>query len=399
LNILFIANRFPYPPYRGDKLKIFNLAKRLCVNHRLFLLTFIQDKKDIVHLPELRKYFDKIETIYLPKYLSTLKCAVNVLSSKPYQILYFSTKKFKNLVDRFVCENKTDIIHTQHLRMSQYTYDIKNIKRILDLPDAYSLYWERRAKLNRNIFIKLFDRIEYKKVMRYESIINEFDLNLVCSEEDKVFLTKAHKTKNIEILPNGVDLSIFDNMSHDYDDPDDIIIFTGNMDYSPNIDAVVYFVEEVFPLILSKFPKIKFHIVGQKPVKKVLNLQSENVIIKGFIEDIASEYNKSTVAISPVRIGAGTLNKVLEPMAVGVPVVSTKVGFKGLGISSGEGAILADDKFQFANAVIKLLGDKEYRREVGIKGKLKVSQQYSWDTISYLLEKYCLDLCTQHLPI
>jgi polysaccharide biosynthesis protein PslH len=391
LNILFVANRFPYPPYRGDKLKIFNLAKRLSKNHTLFLLTFVQDKKDYKYIDELKKYFSKIELVYLPKYLSVFKCISKVFSSKPYQIIYFESARFKTLYKRFINENKIDVIHTQHLRMSQYSHNTKSIKRVLDLPDAYSLYWERRTKLKRNFIFKIFDRIEHNKVIRYEDIINEFDLNLVCSEEDKQFLKKAHGNCNIDILPNGVDLDNFSDYKHNYS-INDRIIFTGNMDYAPNIDAVVYFVKDIFPLILEERPDVKFYIVGQKPIKKVLNLQSDNIIVTGFAKDLSAEYNKSSVAVSPVRIGAGTLNKVLEPMALGIPVVSTQVGFKGLGIKSGEGAVLASSREEFSKQTIKLLKDEDYRKNVGQKGKLIVCENFSWDKITLKLEYFLKEL-------
>lgn len=387
MNILFLANRFPYPPYRGDKLKIFNLAKRLSKNHTLFLLTFVQDKKDYLYIDKLEKYFQKIELVYLPKYLSAIRCFFKVFSSKPYQIIYFESGKFKSVYERFVQENEIDVIHTQHLRMSQYSHKSLTIRRVLDLPDAYSLYWERRAKLKRNFVLKIFDRIEHKKVIKFEKIINEFDLNLVCSEEDKLFLKKTHVTSNINILPNGVDLDCFTSYEHDYSIKDRII-FTGNMDYAPNIDAVVYFVNEIFPLILNECKNVKFFIVGQKPVRKVLSLKSDNVIVTGFAKDLASEYNKSTIAVSPVRIGAGTLNKVLEPMALGIPVVSTQVGFKGLGIVSGEGAVLANTSEEFSKEIIKLLKNESYRRTVGLKGKKVIYDNFSWDNIAMKLENY-----------
>jgi sugar transferase (PEP-CTERM/EpsH1 system associated) len=391
LNILFIANRFPYPPYRGDKLKIFNLSKRLSKKHKLYLLTFIQEKKDYAFIDELKKYFSKVEVVYLPKYLSVLKCAFKILSPKPFQIIYFESGRFEKLVNTFIENNDIDVIHTQHLRMAQYSVNVSGIKKILDLPDAYSLYWARRANLKRNLFQKMFDKIEFKKVLNYEDIITRFDMNLVCSQEDKDFLMNSHKLNTIEILPNGVDLEVFSVDKHDYS-IENSIIFTGNMDYAPNIDAVCYFVKDIFPLILEEIPGAKFYIVGQRPVSKVLSLQSDNVIVKGFVEKLAVEYNKAAVAVSPVRIGAGTLNKVLEPMALGIPTVCTQVGFKGLGVNSGEGVILANGAKEFADETIKLLKDKKLRETIGTKGKEIIRTKFSWEGISELLEKYCFNL-------
>ncbi|MCI0449767.1 MAG: glycosyltransferase [Chlorobi bacterium] len=391
MNILFVANRFPYPPYRGDKLKIYNLAKRLSAKHSLFLITFVQDKSDYEYINELKKIFGKIELVYLPKYLSVLKCVLKVFSKKPFQIIYFESSKFRKKLKGFLNENNIDAIHTQHLRMSQYTYNLKNYKRILDLPDAYSLYWKRRTEMKGNFFENLFNKIEYKKVIKFEEIIREFDLNLVCSEEDKNFLIEKHNINYIDILPNGVDLHYFKNNNHNYD-INNRIIFTGNMDYFPNIDAAKYFVNEILPKVKSRFPDVEFYITGQKPVKQVESLRNKNVIIMGFVENITEEYSKSAIAISPIRYGAGTLNKVLEPMAMGIPVVSTEVGFRGLGIKSGEGVLLAKNKEQFSEHIINLLSSRALRKETGEKGKKIVYNNFDWDKIADKLEKFFINL-------
>jgi sugar transferase (PEP-CTERM/EpsH1 system associated) len=391
MNILFIANRFPYPPYRGDKLKIYNIARRLKARgHTLYLITFIQDKKDYKYIRELEKVFEKTEFVYLPKKKSLTNILKNVFSGDPLQVLYFRSKELKEKVNRFISENSIDIIHTQHLRMAQYAADIKSIPRILDLPDAYSMYWQRRYRLKKSPFSKLFAYIEYKKILNYEDILKKFNLSLVCSEEDKQYLKKTRGINNIEILPNGVDTDEFARNGTGYD-IDNRIIFTGNMSYSPNIDAVLYFVNEIFPGLLHKFPNLKLYIAGQSPGSKIKELESENIVVTGFVKDLSREYELSTVAVSPVRYGAGTLNKVLEPMAMGVPVVMSKVGFEGLEIRSGEGAVIAETKDDFIREISRLLSSKEARTEVGQKGLEIVRARFSWDAVVTRLEGYMKD--------
>jgi len=392
MNILFVANRFPYPPFRGDKLKIFNLAKQLSKRHNLNLITFIQDKNDYAYIDDLKEYFNEIEVVYLSKFQSAVNCLANLFSSKPMQIHYFRSYMFEKLVNDFISRQSIDVIHTQHLRMAQYTYHIQNIPTVLDLPDAYSLYWKRRSMLCGNYFKKKFGMIEHKKVLKYESIIKNFDMTLVCSEEDKSLLEKEHKYDNLNILPNGIDTSTFQSDYHDYS-INNRIIFTGNMDYFPNSDAAVYFSKEIFPEILKKHPQVKFYIVGQKPPKKVLDLQSENIIVTGFVNSIADEYRTSSIAVSPVRVGAGTLNKVLEPMAMGIPVVSSPIGFEGIGALHGEEIILANNKREFIDSVINLLSDQSYRQHIGEGGKNLVTQKFSWDKVSDQLESYFYQIC------
>jgi glycosyltransferase involved in cell wall biosynthesis len=330
--------------------------------------------------------------VYLPKYKSAINCLTKIFSPKPFQINYFRSSIFEKLLNDFIGKHNIDVIHTQHLRMAQYTYKINNIPTVLDLPDAYSLYWKRRSMLDGNYLKKKFGLLEHRKILKYESIIKNFDLTLVCSEEDKSLLMNDHQYNKISILPNGIDLSVFDSDNHDYR-INNRIIFTGNMDYFPNADAAIYFSKEIFPEILKKHPEVKFYIVGQKPPKKVLELQSENIIVTGFVKSIADEYGASSIAISPVRVGAGTLNKVLEPMAMGIPVVSSPIGFEGLGATHGEEIILAKDKKEFKDSIINLLSDQSYRQYIGEGGKNLVSGNFGWDTVSSKLENYFYQIC------
>jgi len=387
VKLLFLANRVPYPPYRGDKLKIFNLAKRLQEHHQLHLLTFAQSKQDLQYKAELEKIFKQVHFIYLPKWMSALKCLAALWSLWPLQVLYFRSAAMRRKVKEVVSDNKFDAVHVQHLRMSPYLAHYKEIPRILDLPDAFSLYWQRRKIIKRNIFSKFFQAIEQSRLLRFEKIIKEYNLSLVCSPEDLDYLRALHKADNLRLLPNGVDLSVFYPRAHDYTH-NNTILFTGNMDYAPNIDAVIYFTREIFPLILKTHPEVKFIIAGQRPVAKVKELASQNIIVKGFIQDLAAEYNAASVVVAPLRFGAGTQNKVLEAMAMGMPVVTSNVGFKGLNIETGQGAILSTDTSSFANSVIELLSDVSFRQSVGQKGIAVIQQQFNWDNIAMQLENY-----------
>lgn len=387
MKILFLANRTPYPPYRGDKLKIYNLAKRLRGRHELHLLTFAQTAEDLSYKAELEKIFHKVDFVYLPKWKSALNCLQALWSRTPLQVLYFQSAAMQKKLQEVLEADTFDAVHVQHLRMSPYLAANKEIPRILDMPDAFSLYWQRRLNSTRNPFVKLFTAIEYKRLLRYEQVMMKYNLSLVCSAEDKEYLETKQGITNLQLLPNGVDLDTFKAGGHDYTH-NHTLLFTGNMDYAPNVDAVRYFVEEIFPLVLQKFPRTQFVIAGQRPVKKVLQLASDNVKVTGFIPDLAAVYNEASVVVAPLRFGAGTQNKVLEAMAMGVPVVCSNIGFKGLGINSGEGAIMQTEPQAFADSVNELLGSEEKRLAVGERGAHVIRSGFGWDAVANLLEKY-----------
>lgn len=389
MNLLFIANRFPYPPFRGDKLKIYNLATQLSQKNTLHLITFSESDKDFDYIAELKPIFKTIKVIKLPKWKSVLNVAWGLLGNLPLQVNYFKSRSFDKALSQLLNEEKFDAVHVQHLRMAQYAIHKKGLKRILDLPDAFSLYWQRRKTVKRNLFVTLLDNIESKRVLNYERyILNEFNLNLVCSAEDMNFLINAHGTKNINVLPNGVDTKKFKPLEHDYSKAD-TLLFTGNMDYAPNVDAVIYFVEEVFPLIKKVHPEVKFIIAGQRPIDKVLALANgSDIEVTGFIPELQTMYNSASIVVAPLRFGAGTQNKVLEAMAMGIPVVCSNIGFEGLGIADGDGAFMRTDAMSFAETVNQLLNNEALRKATGEKGSNAIMNNFSWEKIASMLENY-----------
>jgi polysaccharide biosynthesis protein PslH len=392
LKFLFFANRVPYPPYRGDKLKIYNLAKRLSKQHELHLLTFAQSKEDLSYKAELEKIFTKVHFVYLPKWQSALNCLAALWNATPLQVLYFRSAAMMQKLAEVLTSDKFDAIHVQHLRMSPYLADAKQIPRILDMPDAFSLYWQRRMQAQRNPLLKLFAYTEQKRVLKYEAVMWQYDMSLVCSAEDLAYLKTQHIIDNIQLLPNGVDLDTFKAGGHDYSH-NNTLLFTGNMDYAPNVDAVQYFVNDIFPIIKQSHPKVKFIIAGQRPVKKVQQLASADVLITGFVKDLATVYNDASVVVAPLRFGAGTQNKVLEAMAMGVPVVCSNIGFKGLGIESGQGAIMQTEPQAFADSVIALLDSQSLREQTGSTGMAVIQSRFGWDGIANTLSQYLQSIC------
>jgi glycosyltransferase involved in cell wall biosynthesis len=207
-----------------------------------------------------------------------------------------------------------------------------------------------------------------------------FSRSLVCSQEDRKYLM-AMGVQNVELLPNGVNIDSFSPQGST-DIVPNRILFTGNMDYAPNIDAVQYFVTEILPLVLEKNPAVEFVVAGQRPVKAVLDLASDRVKITGFIPNLADEYAKAHVVVSPLRIGAGTQNKVLEALAMHQAVVCSQVGFAGLGLENGKGILMADNPQEFAQHVLNVLANESLRTELGETGGEHVRETFAWSAVA-----------------
>ena len=398
MRILFVANRMPYPPYRGDKLKIFNLMGELINKHEIHLLTIAENQQDLDSIQPLlqplgngSKIITRIEYIYRPIWISAFYTLMGVFTRKPFQIAFFQSNKFRKKLKNLLDTQQYDAIHVQHIRMAQYFEGIDKTNVILDLPDAFSMYWQRRKDKSRHILQKFFAAVEFKRLYQFEQkMIPQFAKTLVCSTVDQSFLMESTGVR-VDLLENGVDVNQF------YPRPEiefvhGRILFTGNMSYAPNIDALHYFIEEIWPSILQNFPGATFVIAGQKPGNWIQSLASDKITVTGFVQDLAKEYASAHVVISPLRIGAGTQNKVLEALSMNIPVVTTHVGYEGLELPTNAGALLSMNASEFANNTLRLLNDVPFRNETGKMGGELIRAKFSWEAIAKKLEAYLLNV-------
>jgi sugar transferase (PEP-CTERM/EpsH1 system associated) len=391
VNILFLTSRLPYPPHRGDKLKIYNLIKQLSRRgHEITLISFIASKKEKENIKPLMEFCVDVKIILLRPVNSFFNCMFGLFSSLPFQVLYFSSKKMSRLISSELALKKHELIHVHLIRMAQYAEETTEPKRVLDLTDAGSLYLERFFRSTKNPFMRAFLKTELGRLKRYERILEQFDVSLVCSEVDKNILQARAPQAHIDLLQNGIDLEYFSANGMASPIPGRII-YTGNMSYYPNIDGALYFIKEIFPKIRKAFANAKLHIVGQNPSSVLKRLGGEDVVVTGFVPDIKAEYLQSAIAVAPIRFGAGTLNKILEPMALGIPVVATSIAMEGLPVQHGRDILVADSPDDFAQSVILLLNDEKLQRMLGANAQSVVRNLYDWKRIAIQLEKIYKD--------
>jgi sugar transferase (PEP-CTERM/EpsH1 system associated) len=380
-------------------LKIFNLIRQLSKRHEITLLSFIQSKKELEYIPAMEEYCSKIETIHLPVWKSCLECFSVVFSATPFQVAYFSSSEMAGLIDRELSSGQYDVIHVHLIRMAQFILNRKKtVPSILDLTDAGSLYLKRFRDVTPNPIYKMFLNEEWKRIVAYERNLEYFTKALVCSEIDKEVLQAHAPSAAIDLLYNGIDLEYFSNEQNTKPEPYRIIC-TGNMTYYPNADGVIYFADKILPLIKAQIPETILYVVGQNPPARISRLSGENIRVTGFVPDIKEYYLKSSVAIAPIRFGAGTLNKVIEPMALGIPVVTTPIGVEGLPVEDGVNVLVADTPQKFADAVTRLMNDPDLRRTISENAKSVIRSCYDWKVIAGMLESYYADIISrEHKP-
>jgi glycosyltransferase involved in cell wall biosynthesis len=207
------------------------------------------------------------------------------------------------------------------------------------------------------------------------------------SAVDADLLRGRNTNINVLEIPNGVDIEGFSFSPQTNPEPN--IIFVGNMDYSPNVDAVIYFCNEVLPLLLQENDQYHFYIVGIHPRDEVLALASPSVTVTGMVDSVVPWYGKAGVCVVPLRAGGGTRLKILESIALGCPVVSTTVGAEGLDLVEGEHLLIADDAASFAEKISSLYADTNLRQRLIHAGYKQVSNLYGWDSIAEkLLHQY-----------
>ncbi|MCL5020616.1 MAG: glycosyltransferase family 4 protein [Bacteroidetes bacterium] len=389
MEILIVTTRVPYPPHKGDKLKVYNIVKNLAGKNSVKVLCLYRKRSELEYLDNIRSLGADIEAIHH----SFLRSAFNLLffffSKEPIQVLLYKSTRLARRLSEVVRENSPDVVYFHFIRSAQYIDSVPGSKttRVLDFTDAVSLYLTRFANAEKNPFVKFGVGVERDRIAGYEKIAEKFDSCFICSPTDREYLSGKEIQADFRILPNGVDTRLFVKSERSYDE--DRIIFTGNMPYFPNEDAAVYFAQVVMPIIWKLRPTAKFYIVGGRPTKKIRRLASDKIIVTGFVENIAAEYLKSAVAIAPMRFGAGTLNKVIEAIVLGLPVVATSIAVSGLAEEVKEFVEVADGPQDFAKKVAGFLAKHSGNTCHSEDDFEKVRRMLSWENI---IERFADDL-------
>ncbi|MGB1103397.1 MAG: glycosyltransferase [Crocinitomicaceae bacterium] len=385
MKILVLLSRFPYPLEKGDKLRAFYQIKELAKRHEVVLCTLTDKPVDDQSIKALENHCASLHIFPLKRPLIYWNTVKQFFTSKPYQTGYFYQSRIKRKVHDVVQTEKPDHIYCQLIRTTEYVKNIHVIPKTLDYMDALSKGMFRHAAISRGIKKRLLKE-EGKRLAEYEHrIFDYFNFHTIISEQDRQYISHPNKDA-ITIVENGIsnDFTTFvSDCEKDFD-----LVFTGNMNYPPNIACCEYIVNEILPILKDKGFKLKVLISGANPHQRVKSLEVENeVVVTGWVEDIRESYSRAKIFVAPLFIGTGLQNKLLEAMAMGLPSITTPLANNALKAVDNETVLIASNAEQFADSIVSLLEDSDRWKNISVAGRKFVQERYSWEGSVIKLEK------------
>lgn len=381
MKILVVLSRIPYPLDKGDKLRAFYQIKELAKNNDVYLFCLnnstINPKAETI----LLSFVKKICIGQFNKFDSILGMTKSLFDGTPFQTGYFSHRKNIEKLNSFCEKVNPDIVYYQFVRTAKYSNI--NLPKVLDFQDALSTNMKRRASKSGFLQKCLFN-IEAKRLQKYEAkMFDIFNKLTIIVETDKKEI-KHPSQDEITVISNGVDDSYFNYKSNKNKEFD--IIFSGGMSYAPNSVAAIFLATEIMPLVWEKLPNTKLVIAGANPTTSVQSLNSENIKVTGWVDDMKEYYAKSKIFVAPMQIGTGLQNKLLEAMAMNLPCISSPLANEALGATHNENILIASSPKEYADSIINLLQNPSLADQIAQKGNEFVRENYRWETYGSQLE-------------
>ena len=377
--ILIISPRFPYPSHKGDQLVIFNCIKYLSLKYDIDLISFYDKDIENRNFEEVNQYCKEIKVIKLNKINIYMQIVRSLFTDIPMQVAYFKARDYKEVLNDLLRQNKYDLLLPFTLRMSQYVENIDN-KKYIHLIDSMYLNMKRRSD-NESGLKKFIFQYEAKKVSIYEKkLIAKYNKSFLVSQIDKNIIDKDND--KIEVFPNGVE--VYNCSKKSVNESSLVIVFSGNMGYFPNQDAVIWFIENCWENILQLIPNAIFRIVGRDPSQNIKSMafKYNNIEVIGFVESIEQELCKANIAIAPMQSGSGMQNKILEAMAVKIPVITSTLGLGDIKAEIGRDILRADSSDEFIKQ-IQYLNSKKHQEDIGNSGYKYILEKHSWKSIIF----------------
>ncbi len=381
-DLLFLTQRIPYPPNKGEKIRSYQVLRHLAQRYDVHLGCLIDDPADAPHVPTVEAMCKSAHIAAIDRRRAKVTCLSGLLTGEALSVTFYRDRGLQRWVRETLERVRPEAIVISSSNMAPYVLGAQAAVRLCDLVDVDSEKWRAYAEADSGP-MRLVHRREWRKVASLEArIAREFDWSVFVSEQEAALFQRVvpGAEARVRAIPNGVDFDYFDPAIAQaalYATDRPRFVFTGTMDYPPNVDAVRWFVAEILPLIRATAPAAEFHIVGASPAPSVQALAGAGVFVTGRVPDVRPYVAHATAAVAPMRIARGIQNKVLEAMAMARPVVVTSDALEGIEATPGAEVLLADDAASFAARCLDAAGP--LAAGLGAAARRRVERDYSWE--------------------
>ena len=377
MKILYVCHRFPFPPKRGGKIRPFNMIRHLSQNHEVTVCSLARSEAEAEEGRGIAPHCARFEMAVVSNPVQTLRMVARLPTPVPSSMGYFYSPELAAKVDDLLAKERFDLIFVHCSSVAQYVEKVRGIPKILDFGDMDSQKW--LEYVNYKAFpLNMGYWLEGTKLVREEKrLARQFDLCTATTRAEWETLESYRTGVSSDWFPNGVDAGFFKPDGEGYDP--ETISFIGRMDYYPNQEAMFRFCDEVWPLLRSKRPAMKLLIVGADPIPAVQKLgERPGITVTGSVPDVRPFVLRSAAMVAPLNIARGTQNKILEAMAMGVPVVSSRIAAGGVDAVSGEHFLVADTAEEYAQAISSIVDNPAERARLAQSGRDRMLSHHAW---------------------
>ncbi|KQW90197.1 sugar transferase [Massilia sp. Root418] len=383
-NLLLLVHRIPYPPNKGDKIRSYHLLKHLAEHYRVHLATFVDDEDDWQHVPRLEALTASAHFAPLHPKKARVRSLGALLGNRSLSLDYYRDAGLRRWVDDTVQREGISRIVVFSSAMAQYAEAYPDATRVVDFVDVDSDKWRQYAE-KKSWPVSMLYAHEARQLLAYERrVARECDAALFVSEPEANLFRKLapESAARTGHFSNGVDTVYFAPgaaYDHPYAAGEQALVFTGAMDYWPNVDAVTWFAQEVLPAVRARHPRAVFYIVGARPASEVQELAAlPGVVVTGTVPDVRPYVAHAALCVAPLRIARGIQNKVLEAMAMARTVVVSPQALEGIQAEPGRELLLAADAPAFIAAVNGALDRPD--AAIGRAARATVELLYGWNS-------------------
>ena len=400
MNILILSQRVPYPPNKGEKLRTyFQIVHLLEKGHEISICTPAHSHEDVRSIESLNSTL-KTPVIFEKMGRSFPRLIMGLLSFKALSVSNFYSARLQRKLDQLTKQHDFDVVLCTSSSMAEYIFkSVRLMSRLtlnhptmllMDFMDLDSDKWKQYSKSSSWPISWVYAR-ESRLLARLEHKIQQtFDhCFLISQNEVDLFHEHIGLADNVQVLGNGIDNEFFYPPVKQPENNDPVFIFTGVMNYKPNVDAVLWFMEHVWDLIREKHPQARFIIAGMNPSQVIQNLSRiPGIEVTGFVDDILPFYHQANYFVAPFTIARGVQNKILQAFACGLPVIASSMGAEGIECKDGEHIIIAETVDEYLLAINKLESDTALKTRIRENALKLIRDQYSWDGKLKVLDSF-----------